>query len=203
MQLRILVLALFLLPLGVVAQAANGSGALQLRPGDAVRLQVGGEPALSGDYVITEEGVTLLPLIGLIRIAGRPFSEVRSEIRSGYAAEILDAPILVTPVLRIAVLGQVQQPGLMPVDPTMTVADVVSSAGGLTPLGDPGKVILLRDGHPVRLSLEASATDRAPALLPGDQIVVGRRSWLRENLNVVITAGSSILVATLTALLLR
>lgn len=203
MQLRSLVLALFLVSPGLAGQNPDGSVALQLRPGDAVRLQVGDEPELSGDYNVTEEGVTLLPVIGLITVAGRPFSDVRSEIRAAYAAEILDASVLVIPVLRIAVLGEVQQPGLMPVDPTLTVADVVSAAGGLTPLGDPRKVILVRGDRPTRISLEAGAAERAPTLLSGDQIVVGRRGWVRENLNVVITAGSSILVAVVTALLLR
>lgn len=207
MQLRILVLALALalalVPPGVAAQAPDASGALHLRPGDVVRLQVGGEPEISGDYPVTEEGVALLPVIGLVHVAGRPFSEVRAEVRAGYAREVVNAPVLVTPVLRIAVLGEVQQPGLMPVDPTLTVADVISAAGGLTPLGDPGKVMLVRDNHPTRISLHAGQPGTPATLLPGDQIVVGRRGWLRENLSVVVTAATSILVATITSLVLR
>lgn len=187
----------------VRAQApAPDADSLRLRPGDAVRLQVGGEPELTGDYPITEEGGALLPLIGLIRVAGRPFGEVRSEVTAGYGRELLSPAVVVTPVLRIAVLGEVRQPGLLPVDPTLTVADVLAAAGGLTPVANRRRIVLLRDGVSNRLSLDAPAL-LGQRLRPGDQIVVERQGWARENISVLLGAGASVLAAAITSLILR
>lgn len=193
--------ALLLGTSGAVGQAHDDAD-FRLRPGDAIRLQIGGEPGLAGDYPVTDEGTALLPLIELVGVAGRPFSEVRAEVRSRYAVELIDAPVLITPVVRIAILGEVRQPGLLPVDPTHTLADVVAAAGGLTATGDPRRVTLVRQEGAQRVSLEADGSGGAERLRPGDRIIVGRQSWIRQNLNVVLTSGASILAAAVTALIL-
>jgi protein involved in polysaccharide export with SLBB domain len=203
MHYRGILLTVLLLAPPLQAQAPDIPSALRLRPGDHVRLQVGGEPELTGDFAVTEGGVVLLPLIGVVRVVGRPFAEVRDEIGTRFAAEVVDAPVLVTPVLRVPVLGEVQQPGLMPVDPTLTIADVVAAAGGLTPRGDPSRVWLIRDGASTRISLDGARVASMPPLLPGDRIVVGRRGWLAENFNAVLAASATVLAATITSLILR
>ena len=216
MALRNVVLALLLGCTGLSAQTPTSSE-LVLRPGDAVRLQVGTrgwwirdagpgegrEPELSNDFPVLESGEALLPIIGVVEVAGRPFGEIRSEIRERYARELVDAPVMVAPILRIAVLGEVQQPGLVPVDPTLTIADVVAATGGLTPRGDPGKVMLLRDQVTTRISLAEAEGGGGRRLEPGDQILVGRQSWIRENLNVLLPSAASVLAATITTLILR
>lgn len=200
----LIVLLLLTCAAPVRAQAsASDPDPLRLRPGDAVRLQVGGEPQLAGDYPVTEEGGALLPLIGLIRVAGRPFGEVRSEIAAGFDRELLSPAVVVTPVLRIAVLGEVRQPGLLPVDPTFTVADVLAAAGGLTPVANGRRIVLVRDGVSNRLSLDDPAALLAQRLRPGDQIVVERQGWARENISVLLGAGASVLAAAITSLILR
>ena len=176
---------------------------LRLRGGDAVRLQVADEPALAGEYLVTEEGLALLPLVGLIRVAGRPFPEVREEIVSGFRRSAVETEVLVSPLLRIAVLGEVRQPGLIPVDPTYTIADVIAAAGGISPTGDPSKIMLIGDGEPVRFSLSDDPAILARRLRPGEQIVVDRRGWARENVGILLGGATSLLTATITTLLLR
>jgi len=202
MRICTLILALLFPLAGLGAQASSFSATVQLGPGDAVRLQIFGEPSLTADYFITEEGLVLLPIIGLIRVADRPFAEARSEIQARYARELLDSPVLVTPVLRIAVLGEVQQPGLFPVDPTMDVAEVIASAGGLTARGDPRKVMVIRDGDERAVPLGADTGRGIPPLQPGDQILVGRQSWFRENINVILTSAATVVAAAVTSLIL-
>lgn len=176
---------------------------LRLRPGDAVRLHIEDEPHLVGDYAIMEEGGVMLPMLGLVRVAGRPFLEVRSEIEAGYGRELRDRAIVVTPVLRIAVLGEVRQPSLLPVDPTFTIADVLAAAGGLTPVANRRRILLLRDGGTVRLSLDDAPALLAQRLRPGDQIVVERQGWARENISVLLGAGASVLAAAVTSWIIR
>jgi polysaccharide export outer membrane protein len=203
---RLLVFATLFFPRALPAQVdPNGGEPLRLRPGDAVRLEVRDEPRLLGDYAVDTEGHALLPMIGLVAVAGRPFEEVRRDVLAAFGRELADPAgrVRVTPVLRIAVLGEVMQPGLVPVDPTFTLADVVASAGGLTPSADREEISLVRDGQPLlTTSMDELALVRT-SIHSGDRIVVGRRSWMHENMSIVLGGGVSVVAALLTALILR
>lgn len=190
---------LHLLALGaapLLGQTAAAGAALTLRPGDAVRLEVRDEPGLAGDFQVDEAGRVLLPLVGLVPVAGRAFADVRRDVEAGYARELAEPVIRLTPLIRIAVLGEVRAPGLYAVDPTHRVRDVLALAGGRGPAADRDGVSLVRDGQRV----EAADT---LALRSGDQVVVGRRGWIGENATTLVGAGASLLVAVLTALILR
>src|SRR5690606_18676657 len=107
-----------------------------------------------------------------------------------------------SPLLRIAVLGEVRSPSLYAVDPTHTLADLLALAGGFTPSADRDRVLRVRDGAEDELSGEEQV-DLAQGLRSGDQIVVVRRSWFSENAALLLSTGVSITVAVLTALILR
>ncbi len=59
---------------------------------------------------------------------------------------------------RVRIMGAVNRPGLFPVDPTITVADALAMAGGATPLGDPDKLQVLRNGS--RIDVDVSQDTR-------------------------------------------
>ena len=189
-----------------LAQNGEGSGQgseLRLRPGDAVRLEVRDEPELAGEYLIDRDGQALLPIVGLVNVAGRSFEDVRREVREAYGRQVARAEVRLTPVLRIAVLGEVTRPGLVAADPTYTLADLIASAGGLSPSADRNAIHLVRAGAPVvTLPVEELATSRIQ-VLPGDQVQVDRRSWIQENLSIFVGYGASVLAALVTALVLR
>jgi polysaccharide biosynthesis/export protein ExoF len=107
-------------------QALAAPDELRLRAGDAVRIQVKDEPAFSGEFPVNEDGTILLPMVGLLQAAGRPFAELTAELRSVYARELIEPVVVITPLVRIAVLGEVRVPGVFPVDPTHTLADVLA-----------------------------------------------------------------------------
>lgn len=185
---------------------------VRLRPGDAVRLEAYAERASPppepqrrpiGEYAIDERGQVLLPVAGLIQVVGRPFSEVRAEVERAFAAEFVDAAVRVTPLLRIAVLGEVRQPGLFPVDPTMSLADVIALAGGLTMSANRGDVRLVREEETLMVTDQGSVAGVDVPIESGDRIVVGRRSWAAENLPLLIGTASSVLVSLVTVLILR
>jgi hypothetical protein len=54
-----------------------------------------------------------------------------------------------------------------------------------------------------RLRLDPGANDLAGRLRSGDQIVVGRRSWIHENAPIVVGAVASVLAAATTGLIVR
>jgi len=198
----VLALSLFAItPLSGLGQT-GAPPPLRLRPGDAVRLVVRDEPDFAGEFQVDEGGQVMLPLIGLVAVAGRDFGEVRREVAAGYDRELTLGEVSLTPLLRIAVLGEVREPSLYPVDPTHTLADVLALAGGLAPSADRDEILLVRDGVETRLSAEQQLS-LARELRSGDQIVVGRRGWFSENSAILVSAGTSLTVALITALLLR
>lgn len=197
--------ALFVVPGALRGQEANGSmaGVIRLLPGDAVRLEVGDEPELAGDYPVDGSGTALLPLIGLKRVTDRPFEEVRLELMDAYAKELSRPMVRLTPVFRIAVLGEVNRPGLVSVDPTFSLADVVASAGGLAPTADRDAIHLVRGGERLMTSTADQLTLARTQILSGDQVMVGRQSWFQDNLPIFVGASASVVAALVTALVLR
>jgi len=176
---------------------------LLLRPGDALRIQVQDEPSWSGDFEITQDGSVLLRPLGLVSVAGRPFDEVRQQLLQAYQRELIHGAVSIIPLVRIAVLGEVQRPGLLPVDPTLSLADVVAAAGGITPLGDRNKVRLVRDGRAITARLDPESDTRSLTLRSGDQIFVSRRSWWAQNAPVIIGALGSVTAAVIASILVR
>ncbi len=186
-----------------VGQLLPPPGELFLRPGDAIRMQVKDEPQLSGEFTVAEDGQALFPLVGLLPVAGRPFDEVRREITRAYAKELIEPVLVATPVLRIAVLGEVRLPGLLPVDPTYTMADLIAAAGGLTPVADNGRISLIRNGTVLQGRIDPQSLTVSTRFQSGDQIVVGKQGWARENLPIFVGAFTSVAVAIITVLLVR
>ena len=186
-----------------VGQLLPPPGEILLRPGDAIRVEVKDEPQLSGEFTVAENGHVLLPLVGLLPVAGRPFDEVRQAITRAYARELIEPVLVVTPVLRIAVLGEVRLPGLFPVDPTHTLADLIAAAGGLTPLAANGRISLVRNGTVLEGRIDPKSLTVSTRFQSGDQIVVGKQSWARENLPTFIGAFTAVAVAIITGLLVR
>lgn len=197
-----LALALAVGRLGAQEPAAT-AGALRLRPGDALRVLVKDEPALSGEFPVTESGSVLLPEVGLVAVSGESFGEVERRLRAAYERYLVAPVISVTPLVRIAVVGEVRKPGLFGVDPTQTVADVLASAGGLTPSGNGNRIVLVRDGRRRRLRLDPGEPALMGTLQSGDQIMVAKQGWVRENLPVLVGAGASVLAAAVTTLIVR
>jgi protein involved in polysaccharide export with SLBB domain len=114
------------------ARAHAQDARTRLRPGDALRIEVKDEPQFSGEFAIGQDGMILLPVLGTVRVTDLPFAEVDGVLRKRLAGELVDPVIRITPLLRIAVLGEVRQPGLFLVDPTFSAADILARAGGLT-----------------------------------------------------------------------
>ncbi len=182
---------------------APAQAEVRLRPGDALRLAVKDEPSLAGEFPVSPSGDALLPEIGLVRVAGRAFDDVEAEVRAAYARKLIGAEVVLVPVARIAVLGEVRKPGLFPVDPSLTLADVLASAGGLTPEGNPHGIALVRAGRTSKLRLAADEPGLLGHLQSGDQVVVGQYGWVRQNLPTLVGAGASVVAAAVTSLILR
>jgi polysaccharide export outer membrane protein len=172
----------------VVDASPAPSGALPdaLRPGDKVRLKIWREPDLSGDFDVDESGEVRLPKIGSVAVGRIPADSAKRLIVASYESVLRNPTIDVLVLRRINVLGAVRTPGLYPVDPTMTVADVLALAGGAASDGKPDQVRLLRDGRPMTVRLTGGTRIFDTPIRGGDQLYVPQRGWVSRNIGLVI-----------------
>lgn len=168
--------------------AAPSDSVLALRPGDVVRLRIWREPDLSGDFPVNESGVVVLPKLGPRLVTTDHPDSLKAWVVRSYATVLRNPSIEVLLVRRIQVLGAVKNPGLYPVEPTMTVADAIALAGGTTPQGRSNKVELRRQGERVPGKLSGRLLIGASPIRSGDQVFVPERSWLSRNPGIVIGA---------------
>ncbi|HSL72531.1 MAG TPA: polysaccharide biosynthesis/export family protein [Longimicrobiales bacterium] len=197
-----MVAAVFVLPATRVhAQAAPSD--VRLRAGDAVRIEIKYEPNLSGEFPVGADGAILLPTLGSQPVAGRSFDDVERALKQAYSAELRDPEIRITPLLRVAVLGEVRVPGVFLIDPTFSVADILARAGGLTPFASENSITIKRPSGEVVGRFSLGAAVQQPPISSGDQILVGRRSWASQNLGIFLSAAGSVAVALITAVLVR
>lgn len=176
--------------------------AYQLRPGDVLRIHVWGQDQFSGEFQVDERGIIEYPLLGEMQTANLSIAQLRDSVRAGLGRLFRDPFVTVTPLFRMAVLGEVNRPGLYSVDPTLTAVDVVALAGGTTRSGSLSHIQLLRAGERIRLGVDPAAlsgrTLSEIGVRSGDQIVVGR-PWLTVDDAVLIF---SVLQVVLTSVIL-
>lgn len=199
MRTRLILLAALLAAApGLAAQAA---GAGTVRPGDVVRLRIWQEPDLSGDFTVHETGSVVLPKLGPVDAGGLTDSALRDRVVAGFGQYLQHNSIDVVVLRRIQVLGAVRNPGLYPVDGTMSVADVLAVAGGTAAEARPDRVQLLRGGRRVDVSLSGTERVADTPIRSGDQLFVPQRGWADRNTGTVVsvlTAGAGLLVALFT-----
>jgi polysaccharide export outer membrane protein len=201
--LRLLALTVLVAP-GVAAQATPADAAAvqgNLRPGDLIRLKIWREPDLSGDFPVSQTGDAVLPKIGTVNVTPLSVDSLTRFLRATYETYLRNPTIEVTLLRRITVSGAVRNPGLYPVDPTMTVADAVALAGGATGDGRLDRVYLSRGGKRMTIALNANSRLSDTPLTSGDQLSVPLRSWFSRNASWLVSgtlamAGLVVAVAT-------
>jgi protein involved in polysaccharide export with SLBB domain len=182
------------------AQSSGGMGDVSLRPGDILKIEIWREEDMTGEYLVDEAGEVTLPLLGTKRVTGIAVRELRATLIEEYRVHLRNPSISITPLRRINVLGEVNKPGLYPIDPTVSLAGAVALAGGTTPGGDLNRVRVIRDGETIRERVGAAETLTSLDIRSGDQIIVDRRSWFDRNSTFLVSAVLSVTSIVITLL---
>lgn len=185
----ILLLALATPAAQAAAQAAPAISAAEAtaQPGDLIKIEVWREEDMSGEFLVEADGTVTLPLLGEIQISAIPLSELRQHLLARYREELRNPSISITPLRRVYVLGEVNEPGLHSVDPTVSLAGAVGIAGGPTLSGDLRRIRVVRDGAVILDRVRSESALATLDIRSGDQIFVDRRSWLDRNSTGVMT----------------
>jgi len=170
------------------AVAQQNPATVAIRPGDRLLVKIWLDSSYLDTVRVDEQGDRRLPRLGRVPFAGVAFGAVPDSVRSAYARILRTKSIEVTPLRRIGVVGAVRRPDVYYLDLNTSVRDAVALAGGVTEIGDPRNVSVIRNGKP-ELVKDWERNDSVGGLLySGDEIVVGRQSFIERNAIAVVTA---------------
>jgi len=156
---------------------------------DALQIKVYGYEDLTVESRVSADGRITYPLIGEVDLGGKSIPEAETKIagllRGGGFIKVpqVSVSVLEYKSLQVSVLGQVNKPGLYPLDSQSTLIDVIAMAGGVSQLGE-DRVIITRhkDNKTVkqeidlRLVLENQGNANLLAVEKGDVIYVPKAS---------------------------
>jgi polysaccharide biosynthesis/export protein len=142
---------------------------------DKVRIIVFNEETLSGEFIVSSNGMLSLPMIGDVPASGRRTRDVIKDVQARLADGYLKDPRVSMDVLTFRpyyILGEVGKAGEYPYSNGMTVLNAVAQAEGFTYRANRSKVFIKHNGS----SIEARE-DLTPGLRvsPGDTIRIGER----------------------------
>jgi len=173
-------LAGLLLSLSATVRAQEGQPD-DFHVGDRIALTIEG-PQTFSDTVVVRDGLILrLPNIGDIPMTGVKRSDVESYLTQQIGKFIRNPVIHATPLVRIAILGQVGRPGFYTMPSDVLLSDVVMRAGGPTGNADLSRTVVWRSGQEVisreqvASALTAGMTLDQLHIAPGDEMVVGEK----------------------------
>lgn len=117
-------------------------------PMDKVSIDVYGLPDLSKTVTVDSNGTIALPLVGTILAAGRTGAELADAIAASLRSRYVRDPQVTvntdTVGQVVTVDGQVQSPGLYPVQGKMTLIRAIAGARGLTQYARSSYVVVYR-----------------------------------------------------------
>lgn len=163
-----------------------------------IRLRIWREPDWSGEFPVDLDGSVVFPRVGRYDVLADTPETLQERLLADYGQYLRNPSIEITVLRRVRIIGAVNDPGLHFLDPTITVADALALAGGATPIGDPDRIRIIREGREIAIDIRQSTRIGDSAIRSGDQVFVPERSWVSRNAGVVaatITATVSLVIA--------
>jgi polysaccharide export outer membrane protein len=158
------------------------SARVRVGPGDLLEVRVFDVDELTQKVRVSDRGEAVLTFLGPLQLAGLTTSEVQTlvanRLRDGNYVREPQVSVFIEEygTQGVSVLGQVAHPGVYPVLGSRTLLDVISAAGGFTPIAAREATIKRRNGEKV---INASLSEDPDELLasnvelwPGDTVIV-------------------------------
>ena len=196
------VLALAALVLVASPSSAQGGDGVALRvadqvirPGDRIDLKFHRDVELNASVTVNERGEAVFPKIGVVDVDSIKIGRLRDTLAVRYSEFLRNADLEVAVLRRVVVNGEVKVPDVYYIDANSTVRDAIARAGGLLETAHKGKVTVVRGSARLKANQWQTNLGRENDLMSGDQVIVGRQSWLKLNALPVIS--TSVLVVGL------
>jgi len=117
-------------------------------PQDVLAVQLFDQPDLGGKYTVEADGTFSFPLIGRVTAGGLTLRNVESELKKQLAAGYFTNPQVTVAVeqyrsRRVFVMGEVRNPGPVPLTGGMTLIEALARAGSTLPSAS-GEIAIVR-----------------------------------------------------------
>lgn len=174
--------------------------------GDRIVVKLLGSVTLDDTILVRVGKMLPLPRMGEVPLEGVLRSELNARLSSHLARFLRDSSVRAIPLVRLAVLGQVQRPGFYYTSADVLVSDILMKAGGPAGDADLNNVTIRRAGDIIwnakdtRTAMTDGLSLERLHLRAGDELDVGAQrhvNWLGIG-QVVLSAAA--LVFTLTRL---
>ncbi|AUX45746.1 polysaccharide biosynthesis protein [Sorangium cellulosum] len=155
--------------------------------GDVFDLRIVGEDKLPSSFTVAPDGTVDFPYVKRLKVAGLEPQELAELVR----AKLMEGQILTDPSVsvsireynskRVEVLGEVQKPGSLPLQPGMTLLRAISMAGGFNSIANKDRVTIRRKSQGKTVFAVVSVEDIIDNKIPdvplqaGDSINVAQR----------------------------
>lgn len=178
-----------------IAAAVSAAAAQHLQPGDRLVVRIfGGEQLLADTLPVSASGSVVLPKLGPVVVTGFDMPTLPDSLRARYARYLRNPTVDVVALRRVSVNGEVKKPDIYYVDLSTTLPDVIAHAGGLTDAANPDRVSIRRGNDVTRIPDWRTSRSSVADLHSGDQVFVGRRSWLAQNI-LPVASTAAVLVS--------
>ena len=147
----------------------------KLGAGDKVRIAIYNEPQLSGEYLVSSDGVISMPLIGNVPVLSKTVADAALTIQAQLANGYLRDPQVSMQVIAYRpffILGEVRSPGQYPYSTGLTVYNAIATAEGYTPRSAKKVVYIRRFGEQYEQAYKLTPDLR---VWPGDTLRVAER----------------------------
>ncbi|WP_437765535.1 polysaccharide biosynthesis/export family protein [Sorangium sp. So ce281] len=155
--------------------------------GDVFELRIVGEDKLPSTFTVAPDGTVDLPYLKRLKVSGLEPQEVAELVR----AKLMEGQVLTDPSVsvsikeynskRVEVLGEVQKPGSLPLQPGMTLLRAISMAGGFNSIADKDRITIRRKSQGKTVFTTVSVEDIIDNKIPdvplqaGDSIHIAQR----------------------------
>ena len=152
-----------------------------LGEGDVVDIGVIGRADFNTRARVSAEGTIVLPLLGVMKVMGMTTSDLAQKIQGALAkGGFYSNPVVRVEVTGVAsryatVLGNVGSPGLLPLDRTYHLSDIMARVAAHAGEGASTVILTRADGSSKKYSIEDLATgagEADPLIMAGDKIYV-------------------------------
>ncbi len=149
---------------------------------DELSISVWHEPELSQSVVVRPDGMITLPLLNDIKIVGLSTQELQALLADKLKTLVNDPQVTIVVrnirSLKVFLVGAVSKQGMYPMNAGMTILELITQGGGLSPFAKSGSIYILRtvDSKKIRISFNykkaLQGKGENPVLRPGDMVVV-------------------------------
>ena len=128
----------------------TGENSAVIHPRDTIVVHVRDQPAMTGEFIVRDDGGYLQPMLGNVNVDRRAPAEVAVELQTRLGTLIVKPEVTVSiargaPV-RVNVVGEVKTPGVYELTRDRTVTGALAAAGWLTDFAAKDHIFVVRSG---------------------------------------------------------